>query len=84
MTIDDLLTFFKNNNINERYYSLDGKLKDDAYHLREKANKWKVFYYERGKESQNIEFNNIEEALIYIYNIFNDAISKAGKKAFPN
>ncbi len=84
MTLDDLINFLELNNINKRYYSLDGKIKDDAFHLKKKDNKWEVFYFERGKKSQNKEFDNIEDAIFSLYNIFADAIKTVGDKAFPN
>ncbi len=84
MTKKDFLLFMRQNNINERYYSLDGKIKDDAFHLRCNGIIWEVFYSERGKEFDNRTFNNIEDAIDYLYSVFYDGISKYGDKAFPS
>lgn len=84
MIKENFVLFLKENCIHERYYSLEGKVKDDAFHLRKKGLCWEVYYFERGNEYDNILFEKEEEAIEYLFDIFNDAIIKYGNKAFPN
>lgn len=82
MTIEDLLTYLRKQNVSERYYSLNGVLKDDAIILRESKIGWEVFYFERGYQYDVSFFRNIEDALIYIQKWVDKSIRICGNRAF--
>ena len=54
------------------HYSLDGRLKNDAFILEETHGKWTVFYFERGDRYDERVFDSEERACGYIYGMLKD------------
>ena len=64
------------NNISKDLYSLNGGLPNEAYCIENVANKWQVYYSERGKKTIIGYFENEEKACKCLLNEINK-ISKA-------
>jgi hypothetical protein len=65
--------------INPRWYSLNGKIDDDCFVVREKNGVFEVFYYERYEEVDLKPFKSKELAISYLYDLFIQEISLGTK-----
>lgn len=82
MTKDELLTYLRKHNVSERYYSLNGELKNDAIVLKESIVGWEVFYFERGNRYDVSVFESIEDALIHVQKRVDESTRICGSKTF--
>jgi hypothetical protein len=62
MNVEDLKELMEKSKANRFCYSINGPLKDDAYHIVCKDGIWEVFYMERGLKSTFGTFDSEEEA----------------------
>ncbi len=80
MTQKEFADFAAQNNISERYYSLDGNYKnDDVVYLVKKFDQWEVYYFERGLKFDSKVYASESEAIDDVYNRFKSAIDRGYK-----
>lgn len=61
--------------VKPQFYSLEGRLREDAFILQETGERWCVFYHERGERSMERIFDSEEKACLYLYGMLRDAPS---------
>lgn len=69
MKVEDLKEMMESSSVNSYGYSINGSLKDDAYHLIYENESWNVFYMERGLRSIYGTFEVEEDACKCFYDI---------------
>lgn len=69
MRIEELRSTMEKSKANRFSYSINGSLKEDAYHIIQDGNIWNVFYMERGKKNEFGSFASEEEACKCFYDI---------------
>lgn len=75
MTIEELKIKLSNNNVPERWYSLDDGLKPDAFILLKNYSKWEYFYLsEKGDRSELRLFHSDSEAYDHLLEILKDEL----------
>jgi hypothetical protein len=80
MTKDEFIIYAKNNNISERYYSLDGTFRgDDVVYVKNDYNKWEVYYFEKGGVYDLRTYYNENDAIDDVYCRFKSTIDKGWK-----
>lgn len=72
MTRVELSEKLKNAEVKPQYYSLYGKLVNDAFIMEKIGETWNVYYFERGSKDMEQNFKSENEACEYIYNILKD------------
>ena len=83
MTKEELKIELSKIGVIESDYSINEGLKPDAYIIEEYDGLWRFFYYdEKGEESQQSLFKNIEEAFKCLLNTFKDQLNLLGKDKF--
>lgn len=68
----ELIEKLKNAGVKSQYYSLYGKIVNDAFILEQTVGKWNVYYFERGSKDMEQSFESESDACNYIYNILKD------------